>query len=81
MLGWQRLLRCEISRYDKWAKPYNYIYEQLVKSEDDIAGIISYSVYKRQKIKFVHDYKKKMEKILKKAISSPSCVFRHHHSS
>ncbi|XBS68430.1 hypothetical protein ABK905_17105 [Acerihabitans sp. KWT182] len=40
------------------AKPYNYIYEQLVKSEDDVAGIISYSVYKRQKMKFIQDFKK-----------------------
>lgn len=36
---------------------YNYIYDQLVETEDDIHGIIAYSVYKRQKIQFVRDFK------------------------
>lgn len=40
-------------------KEFNYIYEQLVESEDDIHGIISYSVYKRQKIQFITDFKEK----------------------
>ena len=44
------------------AKSYNYIYEQLVQSEDDVSGIISYSVYKRQKIKFIKNYKDKYGK-------------------
>lgn len=39
------------------AKEYNYIYDQLVDSVDDIHGIISYSVYKRQKIQFIKDFK------------------------
>lgn len=41
------------------AKEFNYIYDQLVESEDDIHGIISYSVYKRQKIQFITDFKAK----------------------
>ncbi len=41
------------------AKGYNFIYDQLVDSEDDIHGIISYSVYKRQKIQFIKDFKAK----------------------
>jgi hypothetical protein len=41
------------------SKGYNYIYDQLVDSEDDIHGIISYSVYKRQKIQFIQDFKAK----------------------
>ena len=41
------------------AKGYNFIYDQLVDSEDDIHGIISYSVYKRQKIQFIKDFKSK----------------------
>lgn len=41
------------------ATEYNYIYNQLVESEDDIHGIISYSVYKRQKIQFIKDFKEK----------------------
>lgn len=36
---------------------YNYIYDQLVETEDDIHGIIAYSVYKRQKIQFIRDFK------------------------
>lgn len=43
------------------AKEYNFIYDQLVDSEDDIHGIISYSVYKRQKIQFIKDFKAKNE--------------------
>ncbi|MEL0655797.1 hypothetical protein V6257_12190 [Pseudoalteromonas issachenkonii] len=39
------------------AKGYNFIYDQLVDSEDDIHGIISYSVYKRQKIQFIKSFK------------------------
>jgi len=38
---------------------YNYIYDKLVDSEDDIHGIISYSVYKRQKIQFIKDFESK----------------------
>ncbi|HIF9342000.1 TPA: hypothetical protein ACX6RU_002085 [Photobacterium damselae] len=38
---------------------YNFIYKQLVESEDDIHGIISYSVYKRQKIQFISSFKEK----------------------
>lgn len=38
------------------AKEYNYVYDKLVDSEDDIHGIISYSVYKRQKIQFIKDF-------------------------
>lgn len=41
------------------SKSYNYIYDQLVESSDDVSGIISYSVYKRQKIKFIQDFKDK----------------------
>jgi hypothetical protein len=44
------------------SKEYNYIYDQLVDSEDDIHGIISYSVYKRQKIQFIKDFKEKNKK-------------------
>jgi len=41
------------------SKEYNFIYNQLVDSEDDIHGIISYSVYKRQKIQFIQGFKEK----------------------
>lgn len=42
-------------------KEYNFIYKQLVEGNDDIHGIISYSVYKRQKIQFIEDFKEKNE--------------------
>ncbi|MFS0824993.1 hypothetical protein [Pseudomonas phoenicis] len=35
---------------------YNFIYTELVKSEDDILEIIAYSLYKRQKIEFVKSF-------------------------
>ncbi|TDB57298.1 hypothetical protein [Photorhabdus khanii] len=44
------------------AKEYSCIYEQLVDSDDDIHGIISYSVYKRQKIQFIKDFKQKHQR-------------------
>ncbi|MBL0441089.1 hypothetical protein JEO77_06525 [Aeromonas veronii] len=35
---------------------YNYIYDQLVgHDKDNIAGIVAYSVYKRQKIEFIKE--------------------------
>lgn len=43
------------------AKEYNFIYDQLVDSDDDIHGIISYSVYKRQKIQFIKRFKEANE--------------------
>lgn len=38
---------------------YNFIYTELVKNEDDILGIIAYSLYKRQKIEFIKGFKNK----------------------
>ncbi len=33
---------------------YNWIYKELVKSEDDLVGAIAYSLYKRHKIEYIH---------------------------
>lgn len=38
---------------------YNFIYTELVKNEDDILGIIAYSLYKRQKIEYIKGFKAK----------------------
>ncbi|HCM0858539.1 hypothetical protein [Vibrio parahaemolyticus] len=38
------------------SKQYNLIYEKLVKNENDILGIVAYSVYKRQKIDFIKSH-------------------------
>ena len=38
-------------------KGYNYIYSKLVKSEDDIFGILAYGIYKKHKIEFVQKIK------------------------
>jgi hypothetical protein len=35
---------------------YNFIYEKLVESEDDINGMIAYSLYKREKIEFIRSF-------------------------
>jgi hypothetical protein len=32
---------------------YNFIYEKLVKSEDDLVGLIAYAIYKKHKIEFI----------------------------
>ncbi len=36
---------------------YNYIYRELVTNENDILGIIAYSLYKRQKIEYIQGFK------------------------
>lgn len=40
---------------------YNFIYSKLVSSEDDIEGMIAYSIYKRHKIEFITNYKEQHE--------------------
>ena len=40
-------------------KQYNFIYSKLVSSEDDVMGLLAYSIYKRHKIEFIEDFKKK----------------------
>lgn len=37
------------------SQEYNFIYNQLVKDHDDVAGILAYSVYKRQKIEHIKE--------------------------
>lgn len=39
-------------------KSFNFIYEKLVKDENDILGHIAYSVYKSQKLAVIADMKK-----------------------
>lgn len=36
---------------------YNYIYEKLVTSEDDVLGLIAYGMYKQHKIEFISKIK------------------------
>ena len=40
-------------------KQYNYIYSQLVKDQNDVVGMLAYSIYKQHKIEFIEDFKKK----------------------
>lgn len=40
------------------AKHYNFIYEELVRYDGDMVGRIAYSIYKREKIAFIEQYKK-----------------------
>lgn len=35
-------------------RKYNYLYDRLVDGSDDIYGIVTYSIYKRQKIEFIN---------------------------
>lgn len=37
-------------------RTYNFIYKKLVKDKDDVLGIIAYSLYKRNKIDFIHKF-------------------------
>ena len=38
-------------------RTYNFIYDKLVKDKDDVLGIIAYSLYKRNKIDFINNFK------------------------
>ncbi len=40
-------------------RKFNFIFEQLVKDENDVHGLISYGVYKTKKINFIREYKEK----------------------
>ena len=44
------------------ANNFNFIYRKLVQDDNDILGIIAYALYKRQKIEFIENFKKKHEK-------------------
>src|ERR1700761_8160102 len=41
---------------------YNLIYRKLVEDDDDLLGIIAYSLYKRQKFEFIKNFKTKYGK-------------------
>lgn len=40
-------------------RKYNFIYEKLVKDENDLVGLIAYSLYKRKKIAYIKSFKEK----------------------
>lgn len=39
--------------------PFNFIYEKLVSSPTDIVGMIAYSLYKREKLEYIREFKKR----------------------
>lgn len=41
---------------------YNFIYEKLVKTEDDLVGLIAYGIYKKHKIEFITKIKKEQQR-------------------
>ena len=42
-------------------RKFNFIYDKIVEGDKDLAGIIAYSVYKKQKIEVIKDIKKKKD--------------------
>lgn len=40
-------------------REYNVIYSKIIEGEDDVVGTIAYSIYKRDKITFIKEYKNK----------------------
>lgn len=38
-------------------RQYNFIYSKLVSGDDDFVGQIAYSIYKKEKVKFIEDFK------------------------
>lgn len=43
-------------------RSYNFIYNKLVKSEDDLVGLIAYAIYKKHKIEFITRIKEEEER-------------------
>lgn len=41
------------SASDSSSGDYNFIYTRLVENENDVIGVVAYSVYKRQKIEYI----------------------------
>lgn len=41
---------------------YNFIYEKLVSSEDDLVGLIAYGIYKKHKIEFITNIKEECQR-------------------
>lgn len=44
------------------AVKYNFIYEKLVVSEDDLVGLIAYGIYKKHKIEFITRIKEEQKR-------------------
>lgn len=43
-------------------KQYNFIYEQLVISDDDLVGLVAYGIYKKHKIEFITRFKEQHDR-------------------
>ena len=46
-----------MSETSQITRRYNYVYDKLVKSDDDIAGMVAYCIYKQHKIEFIAKFK------------------------
>lgn len=44
------------------AGKYNFIYEKLVTTEDDLVGLIAYGIYKKHKIEFITKIKEEQQR-------------------
>lgn len=43
-------------------RKYNFIYQRLIESNDDLVGLVAYGLYKRHKIEFITKIKEKEER-------------------
>lgn len=43
-------------------RKFNYIYSKLIKDENDFKGIVAYSIYKKEKIEYIDDFRKRKKK-------------------
>lgn len=43
-------------------RQYNFIYKELVKSDDDLIGLIAYGIYKKHKIEFIEQIQDKFDR-------------------
>jgi hypothetical protein len=43
-------------------RKFNYIYDQIVNDENDLVGIIAYSIYKKNKVEYITKIKKEKSK-------------------
>lgn len=50
------------SSNDALARQYNFIYKQLVDSDNDLVGLVAYGIYKQHKIEFLQNFKEDVQR-------------------
>lgn len=55
-------MKTDSSRSSGEDYPYNFIYEKLVSTPTDVVGMIAYSLYKKEKVEYIRNFKQRYGK-------------------